>query len=227
MKGRKGYLLLFAMLLALPTFTYAASTHDREIVFFKLSLNNKHWGIVTVLCDSAQYYINLPELLTRFEYKHSANYTQKTFKGYLSESDSTAFTVKGDSLGCFSWSDTEEFFVKSTEIEKWYGFKFVFTLGSLSVNMITDKGVPAVLRQLREDKVARMAQQKAARALLNIDTLRPKIFDVNSIGYALNTSFGTKTDVSFNGNVAGEAFRGTYFVNYEIEDDGLDRKSVV
>lgn len=227
MKGRKGYLLLFAMLLALPTFTYAASTHDREIVFFKLSLNNKHWGIVTVLCDSAQYYINLPELLTRFEYKHSANYTQKTFKGYLSESDSTAFTVKGDSLGCFSWSDTEEFFVKSTEIEKWYGFKFVFTLGSLSVNMITDKGVPAVLRQLREDKVARMAQQKAARALLNIDTLRPKIFDVNSIGYALNTSFGTKTDVSFNGNVAGEAFRGTYFVNYEIEDDGLPWSSNV
>lgn len=227
MTGQKRYLLLLVMLIALPSFSYAATTHDREIVFFKLSLNNKYWGVVTVLCDSAQYYIHLPELLTRFEYKHHVNYYQKTFKGYLSESDSTAFIIKGDSMGCYSWSDTEEFFVKSTEIEKWYGFKFVFTLGSLSVNMITEKGVPAVLRLLREEKVARMAQQKAARALLDIDTLRPKVFDVNSLGYSFNTSVGTQTDVSFNGNMAGEAFRGTYFLNYEIDDEGLPWSSNV
>lgn len=219
---------MIVMLLVLPLSSLADNTDDRDVVVFKLYLNHKHWGIITVLCDSTKYYINLPELLAQLEYKHSVDYQKKVFIGHLSELDSTSFVICGDSLNYSLWSSSsEEFFVESTEIEKRYGFKFFFTLGSLALDMITEKGVPIVLRRLREDKIARITQQKATRQLVDIDTLRPRVFNVNSIGYALNASIGTDNDMSFNGNVTGEAFHGTYLLNYEIADDNLPWSSNV
>lgn len=216
MNGSARYILLAVMLLMLPSSLFAGNTNQLDIVVFKLYLNEKHWGTINVLCDSTKYYINLPELLSQLEYKHSVDYEQKNFTGSLSEADSTKFTITGNSSGHCVWSDTEEFFVLSSEIETLYGFKFRFTLGSLALNIVTEKGVPIVLRRLREEKVARIAQQRAERTLTNVDTLSPKIFSVNSLGYSLLLNAGTTNDISFNGNVTGEAFRGTYLVNYEI-----------
>lgn len=215
------------MLLILPLSSIQGHTGDRDIVVFKLDLNHKYWGRVSVLCDSTRYYINLPELLTQLEYKHNVDYQHKIFTGYLNEADSSSFTFSGNSLNHSLWSDDGEFFLESSEIEKRYECKFIFTLGSLAVNMVTDKGVPIVLRRLREEKVAHMTKQKAERELINADTFPPKIFSVNSIGYALNANVGMFNNVSFNGNVAGEAFRGTYILNYEIGDDNLPWSSNV
>lgn len=205
----------------MPLSLYAGNHSEPDIVVFKLYLNHKYWGVVNVLCDSTQYYINLPELLAQMEYKHSVDYEQKIFKGYLSEADSSQFTITGNSPNCSIWSDMEEFFVLSSYIEELYEFKFNFILGSLSLNMITEKGVPIVLRHLREEKVARIAQQRAERILMNVDTIAPKILSVSSVGYSLNLTTGSMSDVSLNGNVSGEAFRGTYLFNYEVSKYNL------
>lgn len=221
------YFLLVMTLLMMPLSLFAGNSSEPDIVVFKLYLNNKYWGVVNVLCDNTKYYVNLPELLAQMEYKHSVDYEQKIFTGSLSEADSTLFTITSNSPDYSVWSDMEELFVLSSEIEKLYGFKLNFTLGSLALNMVTEKGVPIVLRHLREEKIARMAQQKAERALTNIDTLSPKIFSVNSLGYSFNLNTGTMNDISFNGNVSGEAFRGTYLLNYEIMEDSRPWSSKV
>lgn len=216
MRQSAKYLWISLLFYLSPFQLIANDINNLDLVIFKLYVNNKLWGQINVLCDSTKYYIHLPELLSQLEYKYEMDSVKRLFKGYLSEIDSTTYTINGDSKLDAAWNTENELYVESSVVEKIYDFKTVFTFGSLALDIVTPKAIPAILRIERQQKRLKIERERALRQLSNIDTLRPKNLKINSLGYSVNANFGTYNDIALRGNATGEFLKGSFLVNYDF-----------
>lgn len=201
-----------------------------EEVVMKLFVNAQSWGTVTVLCDSTDCYINLPELLNILEFAYELQPEQKIFKAVVSTAGDY-YTVNCDtlrisadgriSIGDVRWNSADELFLKSNYIYQIYGIRTNFTMSSLALDLITSQPVPAVLRQQRQARKTKLLKEKGDNILTNIDTVALSNFRVNSVGYNISPYFNSDGSVNWGlrGNTNGELLKGSFLVNYNYSSN--------